>query len=1208
LGMGQLSGGGGLWIRHSTRMRKLLLVLVLFLPVALHAQTWNPLPGGADVLVNMNTSTPGTAMTTAIMTAGSVINANSGYGSITIGSGFTVGTNQGLCTNLGPVTINGTGGATFPDHSLNYNSIAFLDSTGLSNIEPHLSGAGAGKTVMSFTACIYVGPPASIPGADWDRFGMWAGGGGEYSMIQWSQTNCTTQAPPSGYTCLRMEGKPTSHSGYFFLQSQHAYWVSGWWNDSNATVNGQPAGTMLLHAYTIDGTPIPCMTASGCTTLSANGPQAADVITNQTAIVTTTDHGGGLSFFNIGNNESGTGSGTSSYFQNEMINFTTAPFPLFWTPNTTVDPWAGSTTFSLLAPSRGADWSNAGVVGGIPARTSPICASEPAGTPASTINADATACSGSGGGLVNLASGSFSGTLAYASNVTIRGAGANLTTFTSTGNWNLASGVNPGDNLTTWTPGGGAGGTNPFPLTNSWPTGIHTISLASSTNLKVGTLLEFDQLDQTVDYGNILVTQSTTALTAVAPGVAGAYVSQGDGQNVSRGTCTGALSGCNSQQQAALVTQCDGVTTVGHVCGSAANITINPPILMSNWGYDPAGTSLSPSVWYSTNLPVQNAGIEDIGIDMTSCSGCVMVVRGGYSDWLKGIAVTNFSPANNGTINTPYSLNLTIVNNYVGVSTVSGTGVYGINAQYCTMCKMENNIGQLIPTPFIFNGGGVGNVWGYNYQTGGFYTASSQYNIPAFGDHAAGIAKNLFEGNITNGYTGDSIHGLSTLETFFRNNFWGTYPSCWLSGATEPTSIYGQCTQNMTVLNTSAGHRLASSIGNVFGTIGVQSLYSTTSFVTGVGSSYAIYQYGSQTSSVADSANLQQTAAIWGNTDAVTSVGFTTPRFNCSEMTNGTAWDSYGTSIGAVQQQRFYNPCPTVNTLPASFYYSAKPSWWPSGKAWPIIGPDVTGGNLLTCSGGTQTRAFVTTTTTAACTGAGGTTSTYANGLVYSNPAMDCYLSLGGLPNGTGGPLTNFNEATCYSGVTPPNANPPSCTPGTGTYFVPLTVTCSDTSSGAIMCYTTNGTSPITNGATGCTNGTLYTTTLSPMLTTTVMIVAGGTGYIDSAIVTYVYTIEANPPVCIPGGGVYNSAQSVNCSTTSPSTILCYTTNGSTPAINGGSSCAFGTLYTGTITVLATETLTISAGGLGYEDSAPTINIYSIIPPPAPKVQVFTLF
>ena len=74
------------------------------------------------------------------------------------------------------------------------------------------------------------------------------------------------------------------------------------------------------------------------------------------------------------------------------------------------------------------------------------------------------------------------------------------------------------------------------------------------------------------------------------------------------------------------------------------------------------------------------------------------------------------------------------------------------------------------------------------------------------------------------------------------------------------------------------------------------------------------------------------------------------------------------------------NGCPASNELPTSFYYSSTPSWWPSGKPWPPIGPDVSGGNV---SG--------------------------VNGEVNTIPAEDCYLNtMKGSPNGSGGPYS-FN-------------------------------------------------------------------------------------------------------------------------------------------------------------------------------------------------------
>src|SRR5271155_4064611 len=98
---------------------------------------------------------------------------------------------------------------------------------------------------------------------------------------------------------------------------------------------------------------------------------------------------------------------------------------------------------------------------------------------------------------------------------------------------------------------------------------------------------------------------------------------------------------------------------------------------------------------------------------------------------------------------------------------------------------------------------------------------------------------------------------------------------------------------------------------------------------------------------------------LWGNSDSVT--GFSSPRFNCSEVMEGTAFSS----LNPVWMP-LYNPCPLSDALPASFYYASKPSWWPTNHPgtstalpWPIIGPDIRGGNLLQCTSGTYTRSIV---------------------------------------------------------------------------------------------------------------------------------------------------------------------------------------------------------------------------------------------------------
>ena len=110
-------------------------------------------------------------------------------------------------------------------------------------------------------------------------------------------------------------------------------------------------------------------------------------------------------------------------------------------------------------------------------------------------------------------------------------------------------------------------------------------------------------------------------------------------------------------------------------------------------------------------------------------------------------------------------------------------------------------------------------------------------------------------------------------------------------------------------------------------------------------------------------------------------------------------------------------------TLPASFYMSAQPAWWPSTISWPPIGPDVSGGNVGQCPGAINVtaQAGLPATSSSQCPGGALITNAWV-GHVNANPAMSCYLGLGGLPDGTGNILA-FDAKTCYGD--PP---PTSCT------------------------------------------------------------------------------------------------------------------------------------------------------------------------------------
>src|SRR5882762_1177923 len=94
---------------------------------------------------------------------------------------------------------------------------------------------------------------------------------------------------------------------------------------------------------------------------------------------------------------------------------------------TSAQSWSG-----IIDPSRGVNWSNAGVGGGIPARTA-ICATLNPGATAAQINSAISSCPS--GQVVFLNAGTYNLTsgLIMSNNVTLRGAGANQTTLNFSG-------------------------------------------------------------------------------------------------------------------------------------------------------------------------------------------------------------------------------------------------------------------------------------------------------------------------------------------------------------------------------------------------------------------------------------------------------------------------------------------------------------------------------------------------------------------------------------------------------------------------------------------------------------------------------------------------------------------------------------------------------------------------------------------------------
>jgi hypothetical protein len=221
-----------------------------------------------------------------------------------------------------------------------------------------------------------------------------------------------------------------------------------------------------------------------------------------------------------------------------------------------------------------------------------------------------------------------------------------------------------------------------------------------------------------------------------------------------------------------------------------------------------------------------------------------------------------------------------------------------------------------------------------------------------------------------------------------------------------------------------AYNRYNNLVGNVLGTAGYHTLYQSDN---GGQNQFAIYIIGSgnwATSPVVPTDPIVATTLLrWGNYDVASNA----VRF-CASGHTGYASTCASTSEVPSGISVYPNSVPSIgdtaagqSAMPASFYLSAKPSWWGS-MPWPSIGPDVSGGNIGQCSGGTYNK--VVALSSSQCTG--GTLVAGLAGHANSNPAMACYLNtMGGPPDGSGRALA-FSAASCYPDSSNSNLPPPS--------------------------------------------------------------------------------------------------------------------------------------------------------------------------------------
>lgn len=163
----------------------------------------------------------------------------------------------------------------------------------------------------------------------------------------------------------------------------------------------------------------------------------------------------------------------------------------------------------------------------------------------------------------------------------------------------------------------------------------------------------------------------------------------------------------------------------------------------------------------------------------------------------------------------------------------------------------------------------------------------------------------------------------------------------------------------------------------------------------------------------------------------------------------------------------------------------------------------------------------------------------------------------------------------------------PTFTPGAGTYTSSQSVTIADKTSGAVIYYTTDGSTPTTSS-------TKYAGAIMVSSTQTIKAIALASGSSQSAVATAAYSITqpAATPTFSPASGTYTSAQTVFISDATAGATIYYTTNGSTPTTSTAKYTSAG------ITVSATETIKAIAVATGYTQSSVASASYVIATAP----------
>jgi hypothetical protein len=207
------------------------------------------------------------------------------------------------------------------------------------------------------------------------------------------------------------------------------------------------------------------------------------------------------------------------------------------------------------------------------------------------------------------------------------------------------------------------------------------------------------------------------------------------------------------------------------------------------------------------------------------------------------------------------------------------------------------------------------------------------------------------------------------------------------------------------------------------------------------------------------------------------------------------------------------------------------------------------------------------------------------NSPVYTTPiSVAANMTINAVASAPG--YTSSNIVSGAFQILEQQAAAPLFSPSAGSFATPQTLTMTDSTAGAAIYYTTDGTVPTSSSQ-------LYSAPINVSSTTAFTAIAIAPGYATSSATSGNYQIAlplTSTPTFSPLPGSYTSGQSVTLASATAGAKMYYTTDGSTPTTNS-------TLYGAPIKVTASETISALAIATGLANSTVAQGTYTITTP-----------